>query len=738
MAAAYLVKARDNYQRFQRFEAIAIPPHWRNVALFFAGQIGRLYQGEAAQILEVCRDINRKEPGNLTKQGSWLALDIAADCSFGFLRMLQRSAIELAFTLLDEDLDAEELSEFTSKVRQLPAEDRRDHVIPLLESRIADRHLPSGYVLLDMLHWIEGDRATIEKEIEISLNDKLVKPSELLSKSLFYRLSSEFITSRFGEIVKGFTDGEFIEAFHNRFRTDPDYAADILRKLELAQSMIPSLLNVALDKPIATRSTSFDLRSMMELRTVSMSQVDQAVMAVKIRTFLGKSSPVFRELLNSTARTELSELFQSAFSNNSISLEIKVLLFGVLSRLIYQDRTDTTDDYIRIYRRFQDELKGLQLEKRKSIDRLLYKISALSHECKVVSRKKLARPSGIDSELWSRLNVYAHICDTLSSKEFISICYKVENVSNINTELELIKQRSRIGGVTVYHREHKPRLPASFVSLIIAKGARILLRPSSEHWKVPPLVRRLNSYEWVAGTDEHRGKLEKSLENLYRAMKHASDKDESRNEIPVLLANVLPLQIRIKLIDHFLTLYGETPDEILDAARLRSARPIQDTRIMNLYQIVSRLDQKAIVGILKLHALQLRFTEMYHASPHMEVSIPQLKCDNKVLIENLKKDSFLIKEACVALLSEFNLSDSDAKEVLRYYKEGFKQIWVSFIRKIVERSESFHALTFLKSVLSDNQYHPSVKSACTIQYIKIYDKENGFQKLESKLGLPFQ
>ena len=78
-AAAHLTRARDSKQRFDRFEAIARSLHWRNVALFFSGRVGRLNSGEAANILEVCKEIDRNLPDTHLHRGEGLALEIAVD-----------------------------------------------------------------------------------------------------------------------------------------------------------------------------------------------------------------------------------------------------------------------------------------------------------------------------------------------------------------------------------------------------------------------------------------------------------------------------------------------------------------------------------------------------------------------------------------------------------------------------------------------------------------------------------
>ena len=83
-AACYLADtAQDTTQRYDRFSTIAYYPHWRNVALFFAGRVGRSYPGEAANIVEAC--------GRWTVPELTHTLDVALSLHWS-LRQSERSA----------------------------------------------------------------------------------------------------------------------------------------------------------------------------------------------------------------------------------------------------------------------------------------------------------------------------------------------------------------------------------------------------------------------------------------------------------------------------------------------------------------------------------------------------------------------------------------------------------------------------------------------------------------------
>ncbi|TCM46943.1 NACHT domain-containing NTPase [Kribbella sp. VKM Ac-2568] len=138
-AACHLTDtSRDTDQRYRRFEAIARTAHWRNVALFFAGRVGRNYPGEAANVIEVCRSIDREGNDRFVRRGSLLALELAGDRAFGPNRRLQRSLLELGLEVLRKSISGLRLSAVTEMLRRLPPEDIRDHVIPVVEQWITD------------------------------------------------------------------------------------------------------------------------------------------------------------------------------------------------------------------------------------------------------------------------------------------------------------------------------------------------------------------------------------------------------------------------------------------------------------------------------------------------------------------------------------------------------------------------------------------------------------------------
>lgn len=152
-AACHLADtSSDTVQRYSRFEAIARLPHWRNVALFFVGRVGRNYAGEAANIIEVCRDIDREVPDVFVHRGGTLALELAADRAFGPNRRRQNSLLELGIEVFDRHISEGRRQQVQDLLMRLPIEDQRDLVIPLIEKKIT--LLNSAY-LGPLLHTLQ-------------------------------------------------------------------------------------------------------------------------------------------------------------------------------------------------------------------------------------------------------------------------------------------------------------------------------------------------------------------------------------------------------------------------------------------------------------------------------------------------------------------------------------------------------------------------------------------------------
>ncbi|MFC6013013.1 NACHT domain-containing protein [Nocardia lasii] len=136
-AACHLSDTSNGTQeRYYRFEAIARKYHWRNVALFFAGRVGRTLPGEASNIVAVCKAIDQEGIDHRLKRGAELALLIASDRALNPNRRLQRSLLEIGLKPISGKLTPGQYAAIEEVTLRLPAEDLIDHVKPILNEQI--------------------------------------------------------------------------------------------------------------------------------------------------------------------------------------------------------------------------------------------------------------------------------------------------------------------------------------------------------------------------------------------------------------------------------------------------------------------------------------------------------------------------------------------------------------------------------------------------------------------------
>jgi len=134
-AAAHLADtARDSQETDARFKAIARSPHWRNVALFFAGRIARKRPGEAPSVIDVCRKIDTEDADVFLRRGAELVRAALDDRAFREDHH-EIGAIQFVLTLLDTGFitDAERLS---TSLRELSPKYRDKVVRPWLKERL--------------------------------------------------------------------------------------------------------------------------------------------------------------------------------------------------------------------------------------------------------------------------------------------------------------------------------------------------------------------------------------------------------------------------------------------------------------------------------------------------------------------------------------------------------------------------------------------------------------------------
>ena len=174
-AAAHLVDtAKDTKESDLRFKTIAKSPHWRNVALFFAGRVGRIRPGEAPSMIDVCREIDTKRLDKFLKRGAELVMEMVDD------RVLREQhneigAILYGLTLLGSGLTRES-DELFNKLKNLPDEYKERVIRPWMEEQLNNSVPENLELYADIYQKLFG---TSE-----SLHDAIKRASEFDSKDV--------------------------------------------------------------------------------------------------------------------------------------------------------------------------------------------------------------------------------------------------------------------------------------------------------------------------------------------------------------------------------------------------------------------------------------------------------------------------------------------------------------------------------------------------------------------------
>lgn len=164
-AAAHLVDtAKDTKERDLRFRAIARSPHWRNVALFFAGRVGRTRPGEVASMIDVCREIDTEKVDKFLKRGAELVMEMVDD------RVLREphnevGAIQYGLTMLDNGY-IRAYPELLNKLKNLPDEYKERVVCPWMEERLKNVIPENLELYADIYQELFGIRGPLETAIQ--------------------------------------------------------------------------------------------------------------------------------------------------------------------------------------------------------------------------------------------------------------------------------------------------------------------------------------------------------------------------------------------------------------------------------------------------------------------------------------------------------------------------------------------------------------------------------------------
>lgn len=117
-AASHLVDTSKNSDETDlRFKAISKSPYWRNVALFFAGRVGRTRKGETPSLVDVCRELDTSNTDKFIKRGSKLVMEMIDDKALRTPHT-EVGAIRYVLNSIDKNFLINE--EFVEKLKNTP------------------------------------------------------------------------------------------------------------------------------------------------------------------------------------------------------------------------------------------------------------------------------------------------------------------------------------------------------------------------------------------------------------------------------------------------------------------------------------------------------------------------------------------------------------------------------------------------------------------------------------------
>lgn len=199
--AAHLVDtAKNTKERDARFKAIARSPYWRNVALFFAGRVGRTRPGEAPSMIDVCREIDTEGADNFLKRGADLVMEIIDD------RALREphneiGAIQYTLEMLDTGF-IKDLQNWLNKLKSLPEEYKERVIHPWIEERLANVRPENLELYTEAYQNLFGFRKPVEKVIKRALEcDSKDVRLWAMSKAIENRIIEPWVTDLLEELV---------------------------------------------------------------------------------------------------------------------------------------------------------------------------------------------------------------------------------------------------------------------------------------------------------------------------------------------------------------------------------------------------------------------------------------------------------------------------------------------------------------------------------------------------------
>lgn len=164
-AACHLVDtAKDTKERYKRFKAIIRSPHWHNVALFFAGRIGRTLEGETPSMIYACHEIDTENIDRFLNRGAEFVIEMVDDHVFR-KPYTEALAIENGLKLMDRGF-FDGPHDFLKRLENF-REDYKEVIIrPWMEDRLRTV-IPENLELYADIYWgLFGSSETLRTAIK--------------------------------------------------------------------------------------------------------------------------------------------------------------------------------------------------------------------------------------------------------------------------------------------------------------------------------------------------------------------------------------------------------------------------------------------------------------------------------------------------------------------------------------------------------------------------------------------
>ena len=750
-AAGWLTdRAAGDKQRFERFRAIAFPSHWRNVALFFAGRIGRSFPGEAAQVLEACREIDRHKPDVFLKRGAWLASEIVVDRSFGPNRILQRSAIEYVLTLLDGDLDSRKRNELASRLLRLPAEDFADHLMPLLIERVQRASLPAEFSTLDLTRSLSIDRTPLEEKLSLALTQGVTSPLKVVEKAIELRLRPEYVSTLSAVFSKIDTD-QLSDLFLDSFKTDPEYVAQIagdnlnegMREIFYAalesdytvdrwfDPTVPSAEKLA---GINAMRTSDQLARAWELalnvriafdRPPALKNFPTKYLDSFLNSFYGRSTKIHHHV------DDVREIVQIANSKDN-EVELRAVAAAFLSKALSSGSSDVLRrGLLEWFRRWS----ATDLESTERIFFSLRSSSAGNTEPKVI----FEFPLKFTSEKMESAIAAAFVVDSLQPSHFDSIVKeafgRLELIKGVPNDVARTAAR-RMGSTVPLRRQS---LPQPFVIQVLAVVVDLLKEDNSRtQWRPWAALKRLTSFGWDSG----RPKLFRGNDKLNRVVMDLCEVLENKTiagrwELGSLLINLATIEGQEANVVRVMRIIGRMGEGKYSdrSSRFGSGLSLQKGTMHRLSRVAAKADEEAFSGFLRWFAVVSASRVALHPDSESFIYL-RANPDRTMAVLHHAKGS--LREGAIRMLANQSFhNDEQILGILDYSRGDTKPIdraWADFVKNTIADSNT----SLLETILADHKGYPNgVRYAAMEKYQRLTAATN-IADQEHLLGLPFQ